>query len=109
MKWPLRGIEGSFLVISIYIDGELNYVLLDTGSPVSFLPRKYEELTERQFSTLTGAPFRVFQPETHWVDFESDKRRQVEWEFFGADIDRAILGVDFYQHWGLPLIFLVTK
>ena len=27
MKWPGRGIEGSTLVISIYIDGELDYVL----------------------------------------------------------------------------------
>ena len=105
VKWPDRGIEGSTLVITIYIDGELNYVLLDTGSPVSFLPRKYGELTERQFSTVTGAPFRVFQPETHWVGFESDKRRQVECEFFGTDIDRAILGVDFLSAFGVSIDF----
>ena len=78
MKWPGRNIKGSTLVISIYIDDELNYVLLDTGSPVSFLPRRCGETTDRRFSTVTGAPFRVFRPDVHWVGFDADKRRQCE-------------------------------
>ena len=100
VKWPGRNIEGSTLVISLYIDGEINYVLLDTGSPVKFLRRKYGEPTEGQ-----GAPFCVFRPETHWVGFESDRRRQDEWNFFGADIDRAILGVYFLSAFGVAIDF----
>ena len=105
VKWPGRNIEGSTLVISLYIDGDLNYVLLDTGSPVSFLPQRCGETTDRRFSTVTGAPFRVFRPDTHWVGFDSGRRRQYEWSFFGADIDRPILGVDFLSTFGVVIDF----
>ena len=47
----------------------------------------------------------MFRPDTHWVGFESDKRRQYEWDFFGADIDRPILGVDFLSAFGVAIDF----
>ena len=39
------------------------------------------------------------------MGFESDRRRQFEWDFFGADIDRAILGVDFLSAFGVAIDF----
>ena len=42
VKWPGRNIEGSTLVKSLYIDGDLNYVLLDTGTgAIPRVPPRY--------------------------------------------------------------------
>ena len=72
---------------------------------MSFLPRRCGETTDRRFSTVTGTPFRVFQPDAHWIGFDADARRHCQWSFFGADIDRPILGVDFLATFGVVIDF----
>ena len=84
------------LFIYLYIDDQKRRVLIDTGSPVSFMPQTKGTQSSQIFSTVSGQVFTTFEREPHKVADESS--RSTMWKFYGAHINTPIVGTDFLKH-----------
>ena len=77
-------------------------ILIDTGAPFSFWPA---DPMEREgpsrkdlFTSVSGAPLRVFKVETREIDLGLGKMQQA---FFVADVAQPLVGFDFLEEHGL--------
>ncbi|KAK7590448.1 hypothetical protein V9T40_002061 [Parthenolecanium corni] len=78
------------------------WFLIDTGSDVSLIPATNDEFTKepcRHLYAANGTPIRVFGEKL--VEFNIGIRRSLRWVMQVTDVETAILGADFLEHFDL--------
>ncbi|KAK7595485.1 hypothetical protein V9T40_013310 [Parthenolecanium corni] len=78
------------------------WFLIDTGSDVSLIPAKNSEFSKepvRHLYAANGTPIRVFGEKL--VEFNIGIRRSLRWVMQVTDVETAILGADFLEHFDL--------
>ncbi|KAK7575712.1 hypothetical protein V9T40_011998 [Parthenolecanium corni] len=78
------------------------WFLIDTGSDVSLIPATNSEFSKepvRHLYAANGTPIRVFGEKL--VEFNIGIRRSLRWVMQVTDVETAILGADFLEHFDL--------
>ncbi|KAK7605145.1 hypothetical protein V9T40_007003 [Parthenolecanium corni] len=88
--------------LSIQDHDSQTWFLVDTGSDVSLIPAKNTEFSEepaRHLYAANSKPIKVFGEKL--VEFNIGIRRSLRWIMQVTDVDTAILGADFLEHFDL--------
>ncbi|UYV74058.1 hypothetical protein LAZ67_11001992 [Cordylochernes scorpioides] len=80
-----------------------NHFLLDTGAEISVLPPRPEDRrrgpTKFTLTAANNSPIKTYGE--RFLNLDLGLRRDFKWRFIIADTNKAILGADFMEHFGI--------
>ncbi|UYV61001.1 hypothetical protein LAZ67_1003054 [Cordylochernes scorpioides] len=103
LEMDLRMVEIMLFSQNLFLQRRVSSFLLDTGAEISVLPPRPEDRrrgpTKFTLTAANNSPIKTYGE--RFLNLDLGLRRDFKWRFIIADTNKAILGADFMEHFGI--------